>query len=191
MPSSRQQRANRSRSKPARLKLISGGQTGADRAALDFAITQGMPHGGWCPNGRRAEDGSLPGKYKLRETPSGRYAQRTRRNVLDSDATAIFSKRPLVGGTILTAKLCRSHQKPVIVLSPARPVLVAVRRLRQFLRLNRVQVLNVAGPRASTDPGIYDFTIAVLQRAFRARKASRKTTAPRPIGAARARFRHD
>jgi hypothetical protein len=149
------------------LKLISGGQTGADRAALDFAIAARLTHGGWCPRERRAEDGRIPAKYKLRETPSRRYPQRTRRNVIDADATVILSKRPLVGGTILTARMCRLHGRPLIILSPARPIPAAVRRLRRFLRAHKVQVLNVAGPRASTDACIYSFTYAVLGAALR------------------------
>ncbi len=189
VPSSLQRHAKGSDVKRARLELISGGQTGADRAALDFAIAHGLPHSGWCPKGRRAEDGKIHPRYKLRQTPSRRYAQRTRRNALDADATAIFSKCPLVGGTVLTLRVCHIHHKPVVVLSPARGITVAVRRLRGFLRINHVRVLNVAGPRASTDPGIYDFTIAVLSRAFRSRKASRRAVQPRPTGVRRARFR--
>ena len=152
---------------PAVLKLISGGQTGADRAALDYAVLVGISYGGWCPKGRRAEDGKLPPKYRLRETSSPAYSQRTRRNVLNADATVILSKRPLVGGTALTAQICGRHGKPCLVLSPALPLAVAARRLRQFLRENRVRVLNVAGPRASSDSSVYEFTYRLLGRVLR------------------------
>src|SRR5436190_21358059 len=84
-------------------KIISGGQTGADRAALNFAIAHGIPHGGWCPKNRRAEDGPIPAKYSLNETPSTHYAQRTEWNVRHSNATLIFTIKPtLTGGTRLT-----------------------------------------------------------------------------------------
>ena len=73
------------------ITILSGGQTGADRAALDFAIEYGLPHGGWCPRGRLAEDGPIDERYELTETPSHRYAQRTEWNVRDSDATVVFS----------------------------------------------------------------------------------------------------
>src|SRR3954465_11888189 len=97
------------------ISIISGGQTGADRAALDFAIAHGLPHGGWCPRGRRAEDGAIPPQYLLEETTQTHYAQRTRRNIRESDATLIFSIRPVVkGGTRLTMELARHLEKPVL-----------------------------------------------------------------------------
>lgn len=99
---------------PRTITIISGGQTGADRAALDFAIKHGFAHGGWCPRGRQAEDGSLPDRYDLRETPSRKYAQRTEWNVRDSDATAVFSiAADPHGGTRLTLVLAERLDKPV------------------------------------------------------------------------------
>src|SRR5437867_10686295 len=98
-------------------RIISGGQTGADRAALDFAIARGIPHGGWCPQGRLAEDGIIPGCYKLTETPSPDPVQRTEWNVRDSDGSVIFSIGPrLAGGSKKTADFARRHKKPCLHL---------------------------------------------------------------------------
>ena len=100
------------------ITIISGGQTGADRAALDFAIALGLSHGGWCPRQRRADDGVIPAPYLLSETPSSHYSQRTEWNVRDSDATVVFSiKSRLTGGTRLTFELAKRLGKPVLHLS--------------------------------------------------------------------------
>ncbi|MHC1767444.1 MAG: putative molybdenum carrier protein [Verrucomicrobiia bacterium] len=147
-------------------KIISGGQTGADTAALDFALQHGIPHGGWCPKGRSAEDGRIPDKYALQETKTSRYAERTRLNVQDSDGTLIFSRVPLSGGTILTADLCQRMGKPTIVIEPTSSIEDGAVQVRQFLETHSIRVLNVAGPRASTDPSVYGFTKAVLREAL-------------------------
>lgn len=103
-------------------RIISGGQSGADRAALDFAIERGIPHGGWCPRGRKAEDGPIDPRYRLRETPSTGYAQRTLWNVRDSDGTVIFTIADrLKGGSRQTAALARKHCKPCLHLASQRP----------------------------------------------------------------------
>jgi hypothetical protein len=147
-------------------KIISGGQTGADRAALDWAIAHGIAHGGWCPKNRRAEDGRIPGRYRLRQTASGVYPVRTRRNVLDSDGTVVFSTRArLSGGSRLTVKLARKHQKPVLHVSKANSGSPA-RALRRFIREAAIRTLNVAGPRASEDPDVGTFVAAVLEKAL-------------------------
>src|SRR4051812_36868651 len=100
------------------ITIISGGQTGADRAALDFAIQHGLSHGGWCPRLRRAEDGTIPSHYLLRETPSSHYSQRTEWNIRDSDATVVFSiKTRITGGTRLTYELAERLGKPLLYLS--------------------------------------------------------------------------
>src|SRR3954470_24614725 len=136
------------------ISIISGGQTGADRAALDFAIAHGLPHGGWCPRQRRAEDGEIPTQYLLRETPSGHYSKRTEWNVRDSDATVVFSFKPrLTGGTRLTFELAQRLGKPVLHLSrDENEIAKAASKLRTFLEQQQVRTLNVAGPRASHEP---------------------------------------
>jgi hypothetical protein len=99
-------------------KIISGGQTGADRASLDFALAHGVSHSGWCPRGRRAEDGTLERHYALRETPDTNYSQRTEWNVRDSDGTLIFTVAcELSGGSALTQELAEAHGKPCLRLS--------------------------------------------------------------------------
>jgi hypothetical protein len=156
------------------ITIISGGQTGADRAALDLAIERGIPHGGWCPRGRMAEDGPLPARYALRETPTRKYAQRTAWNVRDSDATVVFSlaSEPR-GGTRLTLLLTERMGKPVLHLSRDAlaldadcAVAGAAERLLAFLRENAVRTLNVAGPRASQEPEIGAFVRSVLEAAI-------------------------
>jgi hypothetical protein len=151
------------------IAIISGGQTGADRAALDFAIAHGISHSGWCPRRRRAEDGAIPAQYLLRETPSSHYSQRTEWNVRDSDATVVFSIKPrLTGGTRLTFELARRLGKPVLHLSrDEADAAVAAEELRAFIEDGPVRALNVAGPRASQEPEIGAFVDAVLTAAFR------------------------
>ena len=95
-------------------KIISGGQTGADRSALDFAIKYNIPHGGWLPKGRQAEDDKLPQRYQLQEMPTPEYSKRTEQNVLDSDGTLIVSHGHLTGGSALTELFAEKHQKPCI-----------------------------------------------------------------------------
>lgn len=149
-------------------KIISGGQTGADRAALDFAIHCGLPHGGWCPQGRTAEDGTIDWRYRLKETPSPAYVQRTEWNVRDADGTVIFTLRAeLGGGSKLTEDFARQYRKPCLHLARDRDETYAVEKLRDFLTQNKIEILNVAGSRASTEPGLVEFTQAVLRVALR------------------------
>ncbi len=147
-------------------KIISGGQTGADRAALDFAIAHGIPHGGWCPRGRRAEDGVIPARYQLSETPSDDPAQRTEWNVRDSDATVLFSLAPVLrGGSRLTFQVAEGYSKPWLHLSQERDGLgAALTALREFLEEYRPECLNVAGPRASQEPEVGGFVARVMDR---------------------------
>ena len=143
-------------------RIVSGGQTGADRAALDWAIEHGIAHGGWCPRGRRAEDGPIARHYRLRETPSHDYQQRTRWNVRDSDATLIFSRAAeLSGGSAYTMRCAQRMGRPWLHVCPGEERIAAI---RAFLKEHAVRTLNVAGPRVSTDPGIYDYVFSVLQR---------------------------
>lgn len=145
------------------LTIISGGQTGADRAALDWAIAHGLPHGGWCPCGRRAEDGIIAPHYRLRETPSSDYSQRTEWNVRDSDATLIVSVAPrLTGGSRATREFARLHAKPCLHVSGDG----APAKVRRFLAQHGVRILNVAGPRASKEPEVYALVIALLDEVF-------------------------
>jgi len=140
-----------------RLTIVSGGQTGADRGALDAAIELGLAHGGWCPAGRLAEDGGIPAHYPLRETGSSRYEERTEKNVVDSDATLLVTRGPPTGGSALTAGLARKHRRPLLHLDLATtPPAAAAAELRAWLASHRIAILNVAGPRASHCPGIAD-----------------------------------
>ena len=119
-----------------------------DRAALDFAIRNGHEHGGWCPRGRLAEDGPIHFRYQLHETESAEYAERTERNVLDSDATLIVSRETeLSGGTAFTKFLALRHGRPLLVVHERNGVPGNARDLKAFLRQNKVRTLNVAGPR--------------------------------------------
>ena len=145
--------------------IVSGGQTGADRGALDFAMAHGYTHGGWAPSGRLAEDGPIPLKYQLREMPGG-YRARTRQNVVDSDATLIVNLGELDGGTRMTADFAAQQGKPCWVVQAdaglvglADDVLIGV---IAWLRGHGVKTLNVAGPREGKRPGIARMTQAVL-----------------------------
>ena len=153
-----------------RLTIVSGGQTGADRAALDFAIEHGISHGGWCPRGRRAEDGPIPSLYLLRETPSRHYSQRTQWNVRDSDATLIFSiVARLTGGTRLTVETARRLGTPALHLSREdsdSDIEAAASKLQRFLSEHKVERLNIAGPRSSQEPEVAAFVVNVLKLAL-------------------------
>jgi hypothetical protein len=132
------------------LQIVSGGQTGVDRGALDAALRTGAACGGWAPAGGVAEDGLIDARYGLVALPAGGYAERTRRNVEDSDATLILAFGAPTGGTALSADCCRELGKPLLlvdalVVSPAE----AAQRARAFVVRHAVRRLNVAGPRAS------------------------------------------
>lgn len=143
-------------------RVVSGGQTGVDRAALDWAIEHNVPHGGWCPKGRRAEDGVIPARYRLQETASPRYDTRTRANVVDSDATLILNLGVLDGGTLLTAELCQQKRKACLVVQLDASIDTEIARTRSWLRSTSIATLNIAGPRESTRPGAYAAAQAFL-----------------------------
>ena len=145
-------------------KIVSGGQTGADRAALDFAMKNGISHGGWVPKGRKAEDGPIPDRYNLREMPTASYPQRTEQNILDSDGTLIISHGPLTGGSALTKELADRRHKPRLHIDlNAIPLPEAAEKIRNWLELLSIEVLNIAGPRASENEKIYSDTITLLE----------------------------
>ena len=138
-------------------EIISGGQTGADRAALDVAIEFKIPHGGWIPKGRRTEDGPLPDWYLLRETKNIGYPQRTELNIVKSDATLIFSHGKLAGGSALTNKLAIKHSRPCLHVNLNEiSEYKAVEIIRFWIDAQEINILNVAGSRGSKDPLIYD-----------------------------------
>ncbi len=147
---------------PPGFRMVSGGQTGADRAALDWAITHGIPHGGWCPRGRRAEDGPIDTRYALHETPSRKYRQRTEWNVRDSDATVIFTlSGPLTGGSELTAVFAEYYRKPWLHLREEDNVFRLSRFLANPESGPRVVTLNIAGTR---DPAVGPLVVRFLDQ---------------------------
>jgi hypothetical protein len=146
------------------LIIISGGQTGVDRGALDAALELGTACGGWCPEERRADDGRIPDRYPLLELTDGGYSERTRKNVHDSDGTLILHLGPLSGGTQLTLDTCRDLGKPVLRLdaagvSPEEGAALA----RAFIATHGIRRLNVAGPRESHWPGAHACSHAVIR----------------------------
>jgi hypothetical protein len=146
-------------------KIISGGQTGADRAALDFAIKRNLPYGGWVPKGRKTEDGTLSEKYHLQEMPTGQYSKRTEKNVLDSDGTLILSHGLLTGGSALTTSFAEKHRKPWIHIDlKSTPYPAAARMIQEWVGRNGVKIMNVAGARASKDPMIYQAVMDLLEK---------------------------
>ena len=151
-------------------RIVSGGQTGVDRGALDAALALGLPCGGWCPRGRRAEDGPIDPRYPLRETPSADYPQRTVWNVRDSDGTLVLTRGRPRGGTALTLSMAREQGRPFLILDLSSPV--DPETVVRWAEEKGISVLNVAGPRESQQPGIQDetrdFLIEALGPATRA-----------------------
>lgn len=143
--------------------IISGGQTGADQAALDAAIALGLPHGGWLPKGRKTEAGPLPQHYNLKEMPSNRYRDRTEQNVLVADATLICSFGPLTGGSALTEAFAIRHDRPFLHINFAcTDQQQAAQLVERWLATFTCRILNVAGSRASSEPRIYPAVFALL-----------------------------
>ncbi len=143
-------------------RIVSGGQTGVDRAALDVALALDIPCGGWCPKGRMAEDGAIPNRYPLRETETSEYAERTGLNVRDADGTLVITWAPPTDGTAYTVAMARKHRKPcwVVDLREDEDTNAAA----QWLLENRICILNVAGPRASKFPHIHEMAMRFLER---------------------------
>ncbi|MCP4594824.1 MAG: hypothetical protein GY842_29185 [bacterium] len=145
-------------------RIVSGGQTGVDRAALDVARELDIPHGGYVPKGRRAEDGPIHPRYQLTEMHTANYEARTLANVCHSDATLLISRGPLTGGSAFTKRAANQHNRPVLHVDLALEDQAHARvRIREWLTKYQPEVLNIAGPRQSTSPGIYEETCALLR----------------------------
>ncbi len=159
--------------KPELSKIISGGQTGVDRAALEVAMFLEIPHGGWCPKGRRAEDGPIPEMFNLIETPSFNYAVRTEKNVVESDGTLILFRSVITRGTGLTAQFAKRHQRPHLIVDLATidsqdktATQEKSAEILAWIVAQNINVLNVAGPRESTNPNINTQSHSLLLNTF-------------------------
>jgi len=140
-------------------KIVSGGQTGVDRAALDAAMAAGLEVGGWCPKGRRAEDGPIDTRYPLTETKCNKYRTRTRWNVRDSDATLILSDGEPIGGMALTITFCQQLNKPFLICSPSK---TSSEEVTHWIKETRVVTLNIAGPRERDNAPVYETSLCWL-----------------------------
>jgi len=146
-------------------RVISGGQTGADRGGLDAAIDLGLPHGGFCPKGRLAEDGVIPERYQLEETPSAEYAERTRKNVEAADATVAFAYGPPTGGSAFTVTCAETLSRPFLAVDlNASSAFGACLLLDEFVKRLRPRTLNIAGSRESLAPGIANRVREIVRR---------------------------
>ncbi len=151
-------------------KIVSGGQTGVDRAALDVALELNIPCGGWCPKGRIAEDGVIPDRYPLVESPASAYEERTEWNVRDSDGTLILAMFPPTGGTAYTLYLIEQYGRPFIavdldrVAGDEKRFIAEAERIAAWVAVEGIEVLNVAGPRESKQPGITELATGLLRR---------------------------
>lgn len=155
-------------------KIISGGQTGVDRAALDAALELGVSCGGWCPKGRKAEDGPIHHRYPLRETASSSYSVRTLKNVKESDGTLILSGSNAVSsGTALTIKFAQERKKPYLVIVIRKRE--DLETSKNWIEAHRIRVLNVAGPRESEAPGIHNRAFQFLKELLMTMSLSRTT----------------
>ena len=151
-----------------KIKIVSGGQTGVDRGALDAAMAAGIVCGGWCPKDRLAEDGVIDKRYPLQETASTDYMVRTLKNVMDSDGSLLIYFGKLEGGTLNTLEYCRQHVKPHVLINGdyvgSQAAAVSV---KEFIEKNDIHVLNVAGPRASKSVKAYGYALMIVSEALR------------------------
>ena len=146
-------------------KIISGGQTGVDRAALDVALELAISCGGWCPKGRKAEDGAIDSHYPLQETESEEYPVRTERNVLEADGTLILTEGKPTGGTAFTIKMAEKHGKSYLGIDLSKNM--DSTDVVNWIKAKGIAVINVAGPRESKMPGIYQKAMRFLRESFR------------------------
>ena len=145
------------------MKIISGGQTGIDRAALDVALKNGIDCGGWCPTGRLDEFGRIPDRYPLKELEHGGFTERTLQNVKDSEGTLIICFRRLSGGTEQTVRFCVEQQRPHELIDASKiSTEKAARSIVKLVRTHKINILNVAGPRQSEWPEGYDYAYCAL-----------------------------
>ncbi len=146
-------------------KIISGGQTGVDRGALDACLQQNFTCAGWCPAGRLAEDGEIDFKYPLQENLTSNYNDRTRLNVRDSDATLIIYNGDLTGGTLLTHNFAKEKEKPIFLFK-VQPFMIdeSLEQLIHFLTINHIETLNVAGPRKSQWEAAHDTSYIIVSK---------------------------
>jgi len=144
------------------ITIITGGQTGVDRAALDFSLDHGIPCGGFCPKGRLAEDGTIPDKYPLIETKTAEYADRTEQNILDSDGTLIIYSGSMAGGTLYTCHFAKTKGAPLFLIDVNKAI--PVKRFHSWQKRHAIHKLNIAGPRESQQAGIYQKTIILLTK---------------------------
>ena len=150
------------------LKIISGGQTGVDRAALDVALVNGIQCGGWSPAGRLDEFGKIPDHYPVQELPGSGFAERTLQNVKDSNGTVVIYAAELCGGTEQTVRFCVEVRRPYQLIDASEITTAAASQLiADFVRTNRIDILNVAGPRQSEWPHGYDYASRVLETFLR------------------------
>jgi hypothetical protein len=150
------------------MKIISGCQTGVDRAAIDVAMEIGLDYGGSVPRGRKAEDGTIDKKYdKLTELETDRYESRTEKNVTDADATLIFTVGCPIGGTALTIEYAKKHGKQYLLIDlKNKPDNEVIELIQTWLSDNQPEILNVAGPRESSAPGIYERVFFILYNIY-------------------------
>lgn len=145
-------------------KIISGGQTGVDRAALDAALKHGIDCGGWCPAGRLDELGKIPERYPLKELKEGGFAERTLKNVKDSNGTVVIYFEELQGGSRQTAEFCREEKRPHELIDAGKvSVERAAESISNFVRENKIRILNIAGPRQSEWSGGYKYACRTLE----------------------------
>jgi hypothetical protein len=157
------------------MKVVSGGQTGVDRAALDVALKHGIDCGGWCPAGRLDEFGRIPDLYPLKELEQGSSAERTLQNAKDSAATAIIYRNELRGGTQFTLECCKQLNRPYVLIDATKiSPQGAAKLVSDFVSKNKIDVLNIAGPRQSEWPDGYDYTFGVLEAFVQQIKSKRK-----------------